>query len=503
MALPKGPYTGCDLSDVTSLCMPWREMNHLLRPEFSHAAAALSLELASTAYDMRTAPWRENGWFDVSYLVDNALFTGPAVNGQTADGAFSPALAERYQRAAEALLKKKNPISLVRGTLRQRESSDTCKCVVMMHRAGPGRYVAAIGFMGTGRRIYDWFSNFRTDREEGAHKGFLQLTREFEASCPLIQFPETARELGREALTLQDVLLACRRPGSPFRVWMAGHSQGGAVMQLAALREIRRGMLRQTLVGYGFASPSALYESPGGDLGGVPLFHIINGDDPTPRVGAYLHVGRCMLFRPDGDARKKFYGDAWQDPAFRDALALLRFIQGSREGLISTVALLRALEALSDREAAEVMGKMLGGLLPDRMLAVLGSRTDQFLRFAARRAEDAYEKATAGEALPAGRLRQLQARITALIQRHGAPAFGRGLLLALAAPHRLRGVDKNTGGKAPYQAIVSDYFPRLGGYPTSGSVPRVCAGRPLRGPKAPPVCRYRRFARLRNQRAVR
>lgn len=503
MALPKGPYTGCDLSDVTALCMPWREMNHLLRPEFSREAAALSLELAATAYDMRTALWRENGWFDFSYLVDNALFSGPDVNGLQPDGTYSPAQAERYQRAAEALLKKKNPISLVRGSLRQRESSDTCKCVVMMHRAGPGRYVAAVGFMGTGRRIYDWFSNFRTDREEGAHKGFLQLTREFEASCPLIRFPETAREMGRDALTLRDVLLSCRRPGSPFKVWMAGHSQGGAVMELAALREIRRGMLRQNLIGYGFASPSALYENPGCDLNGFPLFHIVNGDDPTPRVGAYLHVGRCMLFRPDDAARKRFYGDAWQDPAFRDALTLLRFIQGSRDGLIATAALLQALEALSDREAAEVIGKMLGGLLPERMLAALGSRTDQFLRFAARRAEGAYEKATAGETLPANRLNQLRGRISLLIAKHGAPAFGRGLLLALAAPHRLRGIDKNTGGEAPYQAIVRRYFPRLRGFPSSDSVPRSVSGQPLRGAKAPPICRYRRYSLRRNQRTVR
>ncbi len=446
---------------------------------------------------MQTSLWRENGWYDVSYLVDKTLFTGSAVNGETAEG-HSAALAEHYQRAAASLVKRQNPISLLRGTLRQRENSDTCKCVVMAHQAGPGRYVIAIGFMGTGRRIYDWFSNFRMEREEGMHRGFLQLTREFESQCSSILFPETARQMGLPSLTLADILLFCRRPGCPFTIWLAGHSQGGALMQLFALREIRRGMLRQNLIGYGFASPSVAYDNPGWDYTGFPLFHIMNGDDVTPRVGAKLHIGRCMVFQPDASMRAVCYGSAFSSPAFRDALRLLSLIQGSQGGLLFSLALLQAVESLPDQDASAILGRIAGTLLPDRMLSALGSRTDQFLRFLSRRVEMTYARVTAGEKIPSGLTGLYRDRMAFLIRKYGPQPFIRALLEAMAVPHRLR----DTEGNAAYQFIVAKRFSALKAYPNSADVPRSPAC-PLRGQKAAPASRYRRYSHQRNQRTVR
>lgn len=502
MTWAAGSCTGCNLNDVTPLCAPWRESNHLLRPVFSHDAAALSLELAASAYDMQTDRWRENGWYDFSYLVDNNLLTGDAVNGASAEGTFSPLRAEMYQRTAQSLVKRQNPISLVRGTLRQRESSDTCKCLVMIHRAGQGRFVVGIGFMGTGKRLYDWFSNFRTDREEGAHKGFLQLTQEFESNCGQICFPQTARELGLHQLTLNDVFSECRRPGSRFRVWMAGHSQGGAVMQLAAYRQFCRGMLRQHLIGYGFASPCAMYENPGCDLNGFPLFHIVNGDDVTPRIGAFLHVGRCMQYRPDAQMRELCYGTHLNSPAFRDAMSLVAAVHGTREGLCFTIAFLQAVEALSDKDAALIIGRLLGSILPERMLMMLGSRTDQFLQYLARHVTTAYGSVTNGETPPEGTLARFRGRFEMLIRTYGAQSFIKAMAAALSAPHRLRGVDKASGGEAPYQAIVNRFFPALTGHPASGNVPRA-AGRPLRGGKTPVQDRFHTLRRALRQRTAR
>ncbi|MBR1585803.1 MAG: hypothetical protein IJ662_09705 [Clostridia bacterium] len=496
-----GPYTGCDLGDMTPLCMPWRKVNDQLKPEFSYAAAALSLELASTAYDMQIAPWRSAGWRDFSYLIDGTLLSGPIVNGEAANGEYSEAQADHYQRQAAALIKRQTPISLLRGTLRQRESSDTCKCLVMIHPAAGGRYVAAIGFMGTGRRIYDWFSNFRMDREEETHKGFLQLTREFESHLTGIEFPQTARELGLARLTLADIFQSCRRPGSRFRVWMAGHSQGGAIMQLSAFREIRQGMLRQNLIGYGFASPHVMYASPGCDLSGFPLFHILNGDDVTPRVGALLHVGRCMIYRPDEEMRRICYGSGWNDPLFRAMFRQMAMIHDGKSCSMSIIALLQALESRPDQESIALISKIAGSVLPDKLLAALGSRTDQFLRFLIRRSEISYARATGGEAIPQNLLAQYQARLSHLMAQYGAQPVVRALFVAMGAPHRLRGTDRNTGGQAAYQYIVTRRFGALRSYPNSGSVPRG-GGRILRSRKAPPVSRYRRSVR-RNQSTIR
>ena len=285
-----GRFTGCDLTDLMPLCMPWEEINGQMCPPFSHAAALLSFELAASAYDLELDTWRDAGWHDISYQIDNALFTGPTVNNPTGGG-IGGAISGAFQHLAQARLKRLNPISQLRGALRQRESSDTCKAIVMLHAIPGGRYLIAIGFMGTGKRIYDWFSNFRLAEEEGVHSGFLQLAKVFESNWDAISFPETARELKLDHLTLRDILEECRTPGSRFRLWFAGHSQGGAIMQLIAYREIRRGFLRQNMVGYGFASPSVIYDQPFCNLSAFPLYHIINADDVFPRMGAVLHSG--------------------------------------------------------------------------------------------------------------------------------------------------------------------------------------------------------------------
>lgn len=142
------------------------------------------------------------------------------------------------------------------GALRQIERSDTGKVLVMLHPAPDGRYVVAVSFMGTGGRFYDWFSNFRMVAENGIHKGFLQLTEQFERNETEIDFPETARALGVERLTLRHILEEMKSPNSRFALWLTGHSQGGALMQVYAMRKIHLdGVLMTNLVGYGFASP--------------------------------------------------------------------------------------------------------------------------------------------------------------------------------------------------------------------------------------------------------
>ena len=454
-----GRFTDCDLSNASALCMPWVKVNKQLRPPFSQEAAKMSLELAATAYDMRMDAWKEAGWHDISFQVDQTLLTGSAVNGDE-NRRFSGAITGYYQHLARARLSRQNPITQLRGALRQREDSDTGKSVVMIHRLPGGRYVVAIGFMGTGKRIHDWFSNFRLAREEGMHLGFLQLARKFEAACDRICFPETAKELGLERLTLSDIFQSCRRPDSPFYLWMAGHSQGGAVMQIVAFREIRKGLLRQRMIGYGFTSPSVVYQNPGDDLSGFPLYHIMNGDDAFPRVGAALHIGRRRVFAPDREMREICYRAAWPDPAFRSLLSLTRLIRDSRSGLICTLALLHALEDLPDSESAAVLTGILGRLMPERLLGALGGRLDELLRLLIRKTERGYFLSTGEEKLPDNLILQLRLRMERLIAQYGARPFVKALLLALALPHKLRGSDEKNG-VASYQYIITERFGSL------------------------------------------
>lgn len=443
-----GRFTGCDLSSLMPLCMPWEENFGLAQPVFSREAALLSFELAASAYDLNLDAWREAGWRDFSFQVDNTLLTGQNVNGAPGGG-LGAVISDYFQYLARARLKRINPISQLRGALRQREGSDTCKAVVMLHPLPGGRYMVAVGFMGTGKRIYDWFSNFRLNREEGMHAGFLQLTKEFEKNAGEICFPETAQELKLNKLTLADVLAECRRPGSRFRLWMAGHSQGGAIMQLYAYREIRRGFLRQNMIGYGFASPSAVYARMNCDVGSFPLLHILNADDIFPRMGAALHIGRCRVMYPDGKMRAACFQAAWQDDLFRQVHRLLRGVTDSGEAFLLVWAMLLALEDVPADSAMAALNGLAGSLVPEMLLSVLDSRREDILQALSRRAAQGYRLATEGREPPEGIMRVLRGRIAALILRYGGAKFAKTALSCLGACHRLQG---------PYQYIVTQRF---------------------------------------------
>lgn len=432
--------------------MPWTDEEGLPGPVFSRRAARISLELAATAYDLEVDSWREAGWRDFSYLVDDSLLTGGAVNYSGGKG-LGGAISEYFQRLALSRIRRQNPISQLRGALRQREGSDTCKALIMLHPAPGGRYLVAVGFMGTGKRIYDWFSNFRMSEKEGVHAGFLELTQQFESHCNAISFPETAREMGREKLTLSDILDECRRPGSRFRIWMAGHSQGGAVMQLAALRTIQSGFLRQNLIGYGFASPSVIYENQQCDLSGIPIFHILNSDDVTPRLGAALHAGKCRIYAAGEEMQEKCYASMAGDCAFFMMLSLLREMRDNPSAMLFMLGLLHALEELPDGESMEVLTGVLGKMLPEKLLGALGGRLDQLLNRLIGKLERMYLQLTGESCIPSGQVRRLHNRLKEALSLFGPRAFVSSFLKALSLPHKLKGSNEMMGA---YQFIACE-----------------------------------------------
>lgn len=305
-----------DLSNVAPLLLPWRpDPWGRLRPPVSGKAMALSARLASDVYDMNVDAWQEAGWRDVTIQVDGDL-TGidPAP-----DGVFGQLSAAWKMSRIRSRLKQRNPLGQVAGAIRQRKTSSTGKALVMIHPAPPGRYVVAISFMGTGERLYDWISNLRMDSEAGSHRGYLQLTRQFEDNEPDIEFPETARELGLPRLTLLDILREACSVDSRFVLWLSGHSQGGALLQIYAHRKLHLdGVRAGNLVGYSFASPSAFSWSGVENPGAYPLYHLINTEDLVPRTGAQVHLGVCLHYAADDPLREATY--TWPT----DAAALRR-----------------------------------------------------------------------------------------------------------------------------------------------------------------------------------
>ena len=457
-----GPITGRDLSDLGSLVKPFvRDPFNRLRPPFSRGAAELSLELASMAYTLDLDPWAEAGWNDFSIQIDDTLQSG-LTHGTSADGERMRALINALKvRRAKAALRERNPVSQVMSALRQRERSDTIKAVCMMHPLPEGRFLLAIGFMGTGKRFYDWISNFRFTTEEGFHKGFYQLCTYFEQGAESIVFPATAQALGLEKLTLGEVLSEMKSLSSRFRLWMAGHSQGGAVMQVFCHRLMTDwGVLAQNMTGYGFASPTVATGRLVHDPAAYPLYHILNSDDMVPRMGALLHLGLCLEYPADDDFRERCYD---LSPLPADVAARLALAPYQR-AMVDTPTILMYGTAFFQCMAEEKGEEGLGSLLDrkwaipavDRMLQAAGGKAMDLLDRLIENAQNGHAALT-GQPMDEQALAALRDRMRPVVHAFPFRRLMGAVLAYCMPPHHL--VHRQQDGA--YAVIVKDGLKRL------------------------------------------
>ena len=458
----QGPITGCDLSELTSLSGPFvRDPFDRLRPPFSREAAELSLELASMAYTLDLDPWAEAGWNDFSIQIDDTLQSG-LTHGTSADGERMRALINALKvRRAKAALRERNPVSQVMSALRQRERSDTIKAVCMMHPLPEGRFLLAIGFMGTGKRFYDWISNFRFTTEEGFHKGFYQLCTYFEQGAESIVFPATAQALGLEKLTLGEVLSEMKSLSSRFRLWMAGHSQGGAVMQVFCHRLMTDwGVLAQNMTGYGFASPTVATGRLVHDPAAYPLYHILNSDDMVPRMGALLHLGLCLEYPADDDFRDRCYD---LSPLPADVAARLALAPYQR-AMVDTPTILMYgtafFQCLAEEKGEEGLASLLDRkwAIPavDRMLQAAGGKAMDLLDRLIENAQNGHAALT-GQPMDEQALAALRDRMRPVVHAFPFRRLMGAVLAYCMPPHHL--VHRQQDGA--YAVIVKDGLKRL------------------------------------------
>ena len=282
----EGLYTRCDLKNAHCLLPRGRDI-------CTQQTACMALELSRLSYDMEVAPWLNAGWEDVSFLVDDLVITG-------LHGRDSKAYKTCLQAAAKARgrMEKLDPISQIRGFRRQREDLDACKAVVMAHEVEFGPTVIAIAFTGTTKRLYEWLGNLRMEEENGFHAGFLRLTQLFEENAARIEFPCAARKTGFTRLSLQDILQHLRMGSDRFQLFVTGHSQGAALMQIYIHRLLASGVPKERVLGVGFASPCVTDERTVAMAADYPIRHFLNADDAIARVGGRMHIGMCSVLPP-------------------------------------------------------------------------------------------------------------------------------------------------------------------------------------------------------------
>lgn len=436
----RGRLTYVDLGRTAAFLLPWEQDPWgRLRPPFSQELLRMSMELAASARDLRVGDWMRSGWTDFSFQVDNRLVGGvsPAPLGETKQFLYNKWALYR----ARSGLRQLNPVGRVLSAMRQRQQSDTGKALVMIHPAPGGRFVVALGFPSTGARFYDWFSNFRFASENGIHQGFLQLSRQFEENAQRIEFPETARELGLEKLTLAQIFSEARNHNSRFRLWLSGHSQGAAVMQVLSHLLIQEtGVLPENLVGYGFASPTVMMGAAVGDPAAYPLYHVLNSDDYVPRSGAQLHLGVCLVYPAGEEMRRAAYGWRRTGEAEKARAAVRRLARRMVDMptiIESGMAYLQVLAGMPMAEALSALNLMSLRIQPiPQVMAAAGANPKNLFNFVRRRVEKAYFSLT-GHGLDQTLLDCLQGEIEAAMRELGSEAVSRALWEMMFWPHVL------------------------------------------------------------------
>lgn len=425
-----GPLTGIDLNQTAAFLHPWEaDPWGRLRPPLTVEALRMSAEMCAGCHELVVKPWFRAGWRDVSVEVDGEI---------TALDTDETSIAAKWQRQRlRQKIRGSSPVTQVSGALREREAASTGKAVVMLHPAENGRYVVAVCFMGTGARFYDWFSNFRVATPEGMHQGFGQIAAQFERNEEAILFPVTAAELNLESLSLGDILEEMKRPDSRFTLWLCGHSQGGAVMQLYAHRKIMvEGVHPMNVVGYGFASPSVMRANALYRPEAYPLYHVLNGDDLVPRCGSDIHLGVCLAYAADGQMRRACYGWPREECAVQarmDVRPVVRRMTDTAACIVQVQGLLAFLMGCSAAEAAETLG--LNGNIPiAKLLEIVDVR--ELLRGLMRRLDAAYESLM-GEVVPEDEKAAAAEMMGGIVAKTGLTPFASALMQLLLQPHRI------------------------------------------------------------------
>ena len=451
----RGNVTGCDLAKLDALARPFaQDPFYRLRPPFSMEAAKLSIELSAAAYTLDLDPWREAGWDDFSILIDDSL-----QSGLTNEDAFNSRV--KLLRA-KAALRENNPVSQVLGALRQREKSDTVKAVCMLHAIPGEKYLLAIGFMGTGGRFYDWFSNFRFTPEEGFHRGFYQLCESFESYAEEIAFPALAKKLGLEKLTLSEILSDMRSLSSRFRLWMSGHSQGAAVMQVFTHRLMTRwGVLAQNMVGYGFASPTVATGRFVHDPAAYPLYHILNRDDAVGRIGGLLHLGLCAEYPAEEEFRERVYGLSTDEKTVAAREQLAFFMEGMTDTPAVILHVMALLQCLREEKGPEGLGELVNSwwAIP-AVDKVLWRTTDRVMEAISRLTESMRQAhiALTGYAVNETALARVMENLRPVVKETPVRVLISALSDYGVPPHRLY---DSENGKGAYAAIVQEGLAQL------------------------------------------
>lgn len=446
-----GRITKTDLADLS-----WIKDWDCMTPGIM--GTRFGLELAQLAYDFETEPWTNAGWTDIAIQVDRRLLSG--ISAPRDDGDWRKiVLNGLVPRVARRLKLMSNPITQIRGIKDESLLYDTGKAITLIKPLPEGRYAVAIGFSGTGRRPQDWVSNTRFEHPDKLHVGFEYLSELYNSNAEDILFPTAARTLGLESLTLQDVIAECHREDSRFSLLLSGHSQGAAVLQVWAYKRLGEGVKEKNLLGTGFASPMVASGMDSGQRA-CPLALFVNTDDVFTRVGLREHLGQVWAFTPDEEFRQQSYGEAWDDPFFREMLGIMNGVRNIDQALITLLGFLEALETVPRKEAGVALGHFISAMMAPKWLPMAEDTVAKILRFL-RMSMRRYYLDLNGWPAPDGEVSEAALMSQRMLVRHPAPEIAAAFLKTLTITHSLSGQSYGQEDLAPYSYMAVRAFDTL------------------------------------------
>ncbi len=436
-----GPYTQADLSLTAPILRASPDT-------YDRDVGRFALELAATAYAFNLEPWLDAGFTDITLQVEKRLVSGIRAGEEAT---FRQNMRNNFgQMLARHVANSQNALSQIRGLVMKVWESESGKALVMLRPAENGRILVAVGFAGTGRKLYDWIPNFRFAKQEGFHGGFYSVTRQFMDNADKITFPSLSTE-GEPPLSLADIIEDAKKPDSRFFLFAAGHSQGSAVMQIWLHRLVALGVQKTNLLGYGFAAPSVC--DGGLSSPGLPAILIANSDDVVARVGLTRHLGTQYLYRVDDTFIEKCYGGLIEDPLYRRIRDMLNGIRNTREGLLTMLAHVYAMSYLGEEEAAPAMKDFLPVAMPD----IAGQSAHSLICLSRRYVRQAYEELF-GE-VDRAELLALAKDCYFAIKKE--PGYAATMVKALWMPHHLYLPDSLDPNLAAYVYIAVRGYPEL------------------------------------------
>lgn len=458
----RGKLTRVDLAAVEGVFSP-PQKNAWGRamPPFDPVLLRLSAEMAAATYDLEVERFFDAGWMDCTFQAENRLFD--AIDGRY--GEWRPAQAiRRGIRMKKARGAMRFSLGDVLRGVRQLVATDTGKVVTMAHEASDGRFVIAISFMGTSRKFYDWVTNLKMTCKNGLHEGFSQVARQLMENAERISYPQVAHALGREKLTLLDVVNLCATEDSPVRLLVCGHSQGGASAQAYVhLLMEEQGAMAENLLGYTFAAPTVAGLGFAGAPDAYPIYNVVNAEDFVPRMGAYMRLGVDMVFVPDEAFRSAYYGCAPdEDAAYarERARRLMGAMVDTPTIMEGVTALCRAMQNMPDQRMAErTLGALNAGLkYLTPAMASLGLTATDIMRLFERQLTLSYRGVT-DQNLDEERVQTLEREIMDLVGEIGPEAFTKAFGEVTLSPH---GITQGEGRPVPpYIAMVQRHVDSL------------------------------------------